>query len=298
MAKSFYHMSHKLGKFSGDYLYSNKKSGFTANQELVVISGNEVGQTKVPYLEGFFTVDRVEEGQWNFGGTVYSFRANFSHKLVPAKPLNLKEYKQQYPEFKNRFQNQMMTELRSNEYDYLKALISNNTSFPNKSNEIYLENDIANILQGPTEKSLEIMSRLGQGKFRNEVARVWNNRKEVCAVTLIDMTALLNASHIVPWKDCVGEKEPWRLDGANGILLCAHYDRLFDRHLITFERRGLSCPIKFSKQISKNTKLALGLSDDIEVTPNQMSTDDLKRFQKYLGIHNQRFFELEKQRSS
>jgi len=45
---------------------------------------------------------------------------------------------------------------------------------------------------------------------------------------------VLTASHIIPW----AEDEALRLEGSNGILLCAHVDRLFDRHLISFDDEG------------------------------------------------------------
>ena len=45
----------------------------------------------------------------------------------------------------------------------------------------------------------------------------------------------LIASHIKPWRDCDHQE---RLDGANGLLLSPHVDKLFDRHWISFERDG------------------------------------------------------------
>jgi hypothetical protein len=294
MAKSFYHMTHENGEFPGDRLYFSNKGTYKKGGDVVVISGENGKHGIDPFLEGIYTVSNIEENSEEYNGKKFGFKASLNPKNVPASPLSLKERKEIDPDF---IEYQNFSRLVSkSDYDYFKSLINGDNQDINYESSVLI--DVSELLIGNTEISREIMSRLGQGKFRKDVARVWNNRAEVCAVTLIDMTALLNASHIVPWKDCVGEKEPWRLDGANGILLCAHYDRLFDRHLITFERRGLSCPIKFSKLITKNIKLTLGLSDDTEVTPNQMSPDDLKRFQKYLNIHNETFFELEKQRSN
>lgn len=43
------------------------------------------------------------------------------------------------------------------------------------------------------------------------------------------------ASHIKPWRDCDNSE---RLDGANGLLLSPHVDKLFDRHWISFDSGG------------------------------------------------------------
>jgi predicted restriction endonuclease len=50
-------------------------------------------------------------------------------------------------------------------------------------------------------------------------------------MTGITETALLRASHIVPWAECTDEK---RLDVHNGVLLSALWDAAFDRGLISF----------------------------------------------------------------
>ncbi|MCZ8485692.1 HNH endonuclease signature motif containing protein [Vibrio lentus] len=60
---------------------------------------------------------------------------------------------------------------------------------------------------------------------------------ECCALTLTSVREILIASHIVPWSKC--ESDEQRLDGANGILLCAHIDKLFDAHLLTFIKKRL-----------------------------------------------------------
>lgn len=83
----------------------------------------------------------------------------------------------------------------------------------------------------PTERLDNCMSRIGQGKFRKNTIATWGGR-ERCAVTGIAIREVLTASHIISWsKDVVQRKR-----GCNGILLIAHLDRLFDRHLIGFEK--------------------------------------------------------------
>lgn len=83
----------------------------------------------------------------------------------------------------------------------------------------------------PTERLDNRMSRIGQGRFRKNTIATWGG-KERCAVTGIAIREVLTASHIISWsKDVVQRKR-----GCNGILLTAHLDRLFDRHLIGFAK--------------------------------------------------------------
>tara|TARA_Y100000780_G_C13685627_1_gene417620 strand:- start:634 stop:1530 length:897 start_codon:yes stop_codon:yes gene_type:complete len=298
MIKSFYHMAHKNGKFYGDFLYSQNKGLFNNHPNFVVISGHDVAGSIEPFFEGFFTVTKVEEGNWTFGSKTYNLKATISADVNnPKAPINISDYKVNNPEFKNRYQNQFSSEVLAEDLKFFKSLL--NTEIAGSCGhyeESQLLTDLSQILSQGTEKPTEIMARLGQGAFRKNVNKVWGNKSEMCALSLIQLPALLTASHIVPWKDCSGDKEHWRLDGANGILLCAHYDRLFDRHLITFERQGSSFPIKFSKLISPDIKRAVALDTSFELVPNRMKSDDLSRFRVYMGIHNETFQELEKTR--
>lgn len=73
-----------------------------------------------------------------------------------------------------------------------------------------------------------VKTRVNQHVFRDIVMANYSRR---CAVSGIDLTELLVASHIVPWSK--NEKE--RLNPENGICLSALYDRAFDRGLIGFK---------------------------------------------------------------
>ncbi len=79
-----------------------------------------------------------------------------------------------------------------------------------------------------TERIVAVRQRLGQDFFRRMVLASWRER---CPLTGVDDVRLLNASHIVPWRD-----DPHnRLNPRNGICLNTLHDRAFDRHLITFD---------------------------------------------------------------
>jgi hypothetical protein len=78
------------------------------------------------------------------------------------------------------------------------------------------------------ERRVETSQRVGQDFFRKIILTSYNER---CALTGIEDKRLLNASHIVPWKDDIKN----RINPTNGICLNALHDRAFDRHLITFD---------------------------------------------------------------
>lgn len=84
----------------------------------------------------------------------------------------------------------------------------------------------------PTTREALVQARLGQGKFRADLMKIWNG---ACSVTGCDVRQVLRASHIKPWNKSTNRE---RLDPENGLLLTATIDSLFDSHLITFEDSG------------------------------------------------------------
>ena len=87
--------------------------------------------------------------------------------------------------------------------------------------------DFSADLQGET-KLREVKTRVNQNVFRQMILSLYDNK---CAITGINVSDLLLASHIKPW--AVDAKN--RLNPKNGICLSALYDRAFDRGLITFD---------------------------------------------------------------
>lgn len=84
----------------------------------------------------------------------------------------------------------------------------------------------------PTERKRLIDARLGQGRFRRDVERLWG---DACSVSGCAIRETLRASHIKPWKP---SSDAERLDGENGLLLTADLDALFDKGLISFADDG------------------------------------------------------------
>lgn len=73
-----------------------------------------------------------------------------------------------------------------------------------------------------------VKTRVNQNVFRQMILTNYHSK---CAVTGIDMPALLITSHILPW----AENKEERLNPANGICLSPLYDKAFDKHLISFD---------------------------------------------------------------
>lgn len=84
-----------------------------------------------------------------------------------------------------------------------------------------------------TEAERLVIQRVGQDIFRERLLAYWGAR---CPLTGITDTALLRASHIIPWSDCESDAE--RLHIHNGLLLSVLWDAAFDRGLVTFGADG------------------------------------------------------------
>ena len=101
-----------------------------------------------------------------------------------------------------------------------------------------------------TTRERFIQARLGQGQFRQDIMRRWQG---ACAVTGCTQPEVLRASHIRPWRESSNEE---RLDPANGILLAANLDALFDRFLISFDDDG---HMRISDRVEQSCRELFGL---------------------------------------
>ncbi len=86
-----------------------------------------------------------------------------------------------------------------------------------------------------TEAERWTVQRIGQDVFRQALLDYWGGR---CPLTGITDTALLRASHIVPWAECATDAQ--RLDVHNGLLLSALWDAAFDAGLLSFADDGMA----------------------------------------------------------
>lgn len=118
-----------------------------------------------------------------------------------------------------------------------------------------------------------VQARVGQGKFRDDVLKLWN---DACPVTGVQNAKLLRASHIKPWAKSENVE---RLDPENGILLAAHVDAAFDCGLISFADDG---QLIVSNKLSANDRMAIGVQ--------QFKQPKFSAAAKaYLAYHRERF---------
>lgn len=138
-----------------------------------------------------------------------------------------------------------------------------------------------------TEREILALARVGEGEFRANVIETWG-LGEVCAVTGARLRSLLVASHVLPWRDCTTRAQ--RLDGANGILLCAHVDRLFDQNLISFAADG---QIMFGPTLLQDAEAiadlaSLGVTAQARLNFAHLGQEPHERLTRHLGDHRTR----------
>ena len=142
-----------------------------------------------------------------------------------------------------------------------------------------VEQDLEAVVKQPaidgTQRLAQILARIGQGRFREDVLQRWGRR---CAVTGIDLPQVIRASHIKPWS---ASNDPERLCADNGLPLVATLDALFDAFLISFDDDG---NMLTSSRISDSAKEKLGLSADMKlrqkISPKQA---------EFLAYHREHF---------
>jgi len=112
-----------------------------------------------------------------------------------------------------------------------------------------VEDNVTDLLSqaGPTQVARMVQTRRVQALFR---ATVMASYDFTCAISGINVPALVQASHIVPWS----HEEGRRLDPRNGIALSMLHDRAFDRGLITLDR-DLRVVISGRLRVGKPTEI-------------------------------------------
>lgn len=138
-----------------------------------------------------------------------------------------------------------------------------------------------------TEREQLAKARIGQGRFRADVAAKWG-RGEVCALTGVAIPEMLIASHIKPWRDSSNSE---RLDPMNGLLLVAHADRLFDQHLMSFRPSHGEYLCALHPRLQREAKKA-GIVEGTKLLTNRLGFADEQRFKRYISEHFGKHSEL------
>lgn len=134
----------------------------------------------------------------------------------------------------------------------------------------------------PTQKETTINIRIAQGEYRRRVLSLWDSK---CAVTGVDNPNWLIASHIKPWRESDNTE---RVDANNSLLLAPHYDKLFDRGVISFspDDGRIILPETQSRQMWNNlSRLHITEDDRLRMLNDNISS--------YLEYHNQYVYQFE-----
>ena len=124
--------------------------------------------------------------------------------------------------------------------------------------------DIPKGIVGET-KVREVKTRVNQNVFRQIVLANYDGR---CALTGIDLSELLVASHIIPW----AENEQERLNPENGICLSSLYDKAFDTGLISFtNEQRVIFSVRLMDNVGKDyyTKYFVPIENSTLITPRK-----------------------------
>ena len=142
-----------------------------------------------------------------------------------------------------------------------------------------LPNDAAQLPEG-REKERIVRVRVNQAFFRSAVLAAYN---ETCCITRLAVPELLNASHIVPWKEDCG-----RLNPSNGLCLNALHDRAFDRGLITVRTDGfvaVSEQLREKAETCKESAFVVGC-DGVKI----LMPDKFEPATEFLEWHGEKIF--------
>ena len=141
--------------------------------------------------------------------------------------------------------------------------------------QVGITEDIQEIIKdtalNETEKAQLVSTRIGQGRFRQNLFKYWGG----CAVTGYKTPQFLVASHIKPWRDSDNQE---RLSTYNGLLLLPNIDKAFDLGFITFKETGT---INFSDFIESPEQLGITSSMRINLQ---------KEHQDFLAYHREVVF--------
>ncbi len=186
------------------------------------------------------------------------YQSGYKVQFVNAKPLLISELQR---DFSITDQNITCSTLDQLSVVFRRAAALAH-SLPNQA-----ENDFESALEAELKKLPEeiknteveriVRQRVGQDTYRKAMLDYWGG---ACAVTGVAIPEILRASHALPWAECASDAQ--RLDVFNGFLLTANLDALFDRFLISFDRKGL---VIISDYISLQDRDYLGLHAGLQL---------------------------------
>ncbi|MBU3179117.1 HNH endonuclease [Clostridium estertheticum] len=240
---------------------ANKNNDETINNEKYFISNNHNGDIKNDDDTCYIlkNLQFIDAEKLNF----YNLK-----KIIGPKGTKLTSFRSDYTD--------KHKDYLKNMFDYIEDVFikdgSNQLKFIDDEFKS-IDKELCDIL--PKYKQVLVKQRIGQGKWRDYL--IENNHCK-CVLCEISMKELLIASHIKEYSKC--EKNTMEhLDIKNGLLLCANHDKLFDKHLISFNIDG---KIIISDKVPKSDYKML------EINMFTIISDELFD-EKYMSYHRNIF---------
>lgn len=154
-------------------------------------------------------------------------------------------------------------------YGFISVLSGTNPKRSEDEDIVSAESDMKDL--GATEREDIVKARRGQGKFRTSLDKRYGR----CQLTGCETREALRASHIKPW---IRSSNYERLDPANGLLLRADVDAIFDCGLISFDEEG---GIVLSGRFDRARLSEFGLTIDASIDNLSIET------RKYMEYHRE-----------
>ena len=142
-----------------------------------------------------------------------------------------------------------------------------------------IPDSVADMPEGKERERL-VRVRINQHFFRRAVLASYQNE---CCITGLAAPALLNASHIIPWRENNERTNP-----SNGLCLNVLHDRAFDRGLITVRPSGvvvLSAELKQQARTCKESAFILNCEGAEIRMPDKFAPAE-----EFLDYHNREVF--------
>jgi putative restriction endonuclease len=143
--------------------------------------------------------------------------------------------------------------------------------------------DIVDLPKAGKERESIVKVRVNQSFFRKSVLAAYDFQ---CCITGLEITELLNASHIIPWS----KDEDNRVNPRNGLCLNVIHDQAFDRGFLTITPDfvvKVSRAVKI-KNMSNAAQDFLFRYDGVEIKkPSRFLPDE-----KFLKYHNRNVFRV------
>ncbi|HZZ95189.1 MAG TPA: HNH endonuclease signature motif containing protein [Usitatibacter sp.] len=286
-----YHKQYERA-FGGEYFHT-KRSRAVPGDYLYVILGHAPKNTTYS-LAGKYRVVRSEDEGASFGGRDFDRKLALEPVLTANAPFPLDTLLGDEKEgFRRVYAGGIGIQPPSEDLRKLfDRLLKSNVH----GDDAVVAQDIVSILEDAsipeTTKEQLTQARVGQGRFRQSVIEVWGG-EERCAFTGIAVRQLLVASHIAPWRQSVA----LRLDGTNGILLCAHLDKLFDQYLISFSDDGRLIKSKRLDTDEWRALQTIGVADGIQLNFTLMNFSNQDKVRKNLRAHRTALSDLDEGRN-